>query len=151
MIRYPLAVCFVGDLLFELWEVVLAVGVLDVGEQFGPFAHEVVSAAEEVAGGAHFSGVDIGYGQGTSAEEGGDFMGVDFVVFAFAAVDRLHVEGMAQDEGDGFLSADICQPIPYEHAFGGDDDIVSVGGDGLEKGLGGGFSVVMEDGFAGLV
>ena len=40
-----LPVCLVGDLLLELGEIVLAIGVLDVGEEFGALSHEVVSAA----------------------------------------------------------------------------------------------------------
>jgi len=54
-----ITVSFVGYFLFELWKVVLAIGVLDMCEQLCSFSHEVVSAAKEVTGGAHFSGVDI--------------------------------------------------------------------------------------------
>jgi len=43
-------ICLVGYLLSELGEVVLAVGVLNVGEQFGAFLHEVVSSPEEIPG-----------------------------------------------------------------------------------------------------
>ena len=78
-------------------------------------------------------------------------MGIDFIVFAFAAMDRLHVEGMAQDEGDIFLGAEISKPIPDEHAFDRDDDIFLVGGNGMEEGFWRGFSVAVEDGFAGLI
>jgi hypothetical protein len=39
------AVCLVGQLFLELGEIVLAVGVLDVGEKFGAFSHEVVAAS----------------------------------------------------------------------------------------------------------
>jgi len=80
---------------------------------------------------------NIGYGQGASAKESSDLLGVDFVVFAFAAMDRLHVEGMAEDEGDCLLRAEVRKPIPDEHAFDGDDDILPVGFNGLEEGLGG--------------
>ena len=41
-------ICLVGQLLSELGEVVLAIGVLDVGEQFGTFLHEMVSSPEEI-------------------------------------------------------------------------------------------------------
>jgi hypothetical protein len=43
-----IAVCLEGDLLLELGQVVLTVGVLDVGEEFGALSHEVVSAAQEI-------------------------------------------------------------------------------------------------------
>jgi len=39
-----------GDLFPELGEVVLAVGVLDVGEELGALSHKVISAAEEISG-----------------------------------------------------------------------------------------------------
>jgi len=41
-------ICLIGNLLSELGEVVLAVGILDVGEQFGTFLHEVVSSPEKI-------------------------------------------------------------------------------------------------------
>ena len=93
-------VCLVGQLFFEFFEVVLAVGVLDVDEQLRPFSHDVISTAQQITGCAHGSGVGVGHREGASAEEGGDFFRIDSIVLAFAAMDSLHVEGMAQDEGN---------------------------------------------------
>ena len=45
-----IAICLEGDLLPELGEVVLTVGILDVGKELGTFSHEVVSAAQEIPG-----------------------------------------------------------------------------------------------------
>lgn len=50
-------------------------------------------------------------------------------------MDSLHVECMAQDEGDLLLGAEIGEPIPDEHALDGDDDILPVGLYGLKKGF----------------
>jgi hypothetical protein len=50
-------------------------------------------------------------------------------------MDSLHIEGMAQDEGNPLLGTEIGEPIPDEHAFDGDDDILPVGFNGLEEGL----------------
>ena len=42
---------------------------------------------------------------------------------------------MAQDEGNPLLGTEIGEPIPDEHAFDGNGDILPVGLDGPEKGL----------------
>ena len=39
-------------------------------------------------------------------------------------MDCLYAEGMPQDERDIFWSAEIGEPIPYEHAFASDNDFV---------------------------
>jgi len=64
-------------------EVILGESILDVSEQLGPLASEVEATAQEVAGGAHFAGIDLGVGEGTGAQEDGDLPGVDFVVLGF--------------------------------------------------------------------
>ena len=43
-------------------QVVLAVGVLDMPKEFGPFAHEMHPASEQVSGRTHLSRVHIGLG-----------------------------------------------------------------------------------------
>jgi hypothetical protein len=65
-------------------------------------------------------------------------VGVDRVGLGLAAVDGLHVQGVAQDEGDLLLLAEVGQPVPGEHALTGDGQAVAEGGDGLEEGLGAG-------------
>jgi hypothetical protein len=58
---------------------------------------------------------------------------------------------MAQDEGDRLLGAEIGEPVPDEHAFDGDNDILPVGLDGPEKVIRGGSAVTVEHGFALLI
>jgi hypothetical protein len=60
-------------------------------------------------------------------------MGVNPVVLGLAAVDRLHVEGVAEDEGDGFLGAEVGEPVPAEDALDADDEVVAVGLDGARE------------------
>ena len=50
-------------------------------------------------------------------------------------MDSLHIEGMAQDEGNPLLGAEIGEPIPDEHAFDGDNEVVPERFDGSQKGL----------------
>ena len=80
-----------GKLLFEVREIVLAVGVLDMGQQFVSFVHEVIASSQEVAGCAHGLGIDIGSRQRATPKQNGNFPGVYFVVFTLAAMDGFHV------------------------------------------------------------
>jgi hypothetical protein len=66
-------------------------------------------------------------------------------------MDSLHVECMAQDEGDLLLGAEIGEPIPDEHALDGGDDILPVGLDSPKKGIRRGLSVFVEHGVALLI
>jgi hypothetical protein len=71
--------------------------------------------------------------------------------FALAAMDSLHVEGVAEDEGDLLLGAEISKPVPDEHALGRDHDILPVGCDGPKKSLRSRFRVPMENNFSLLI
>jgi hypothetical protein len=87
---------------------------------------------QEIPGGPHISGIDIGLGEHAATEQDGNLMGIDPVVFRFATVDRLHVEGMPEDERNVLLSAEVGEPVPGEHAFDGDHNTVAIGGEDLE-------------------
>ena len=41
-----------------------------------------------------------------------DLVGVDLIIFGFASMDGLHVESVAQDEGDALLGAQVSEPVP---------------------------------------
>ena len=62
-----------------------------------------------------------------------ELLRVDAVVFVFAAVDEVQVEGMSQDESQTLGLAGIGQPVPAEHAFGADREAVAIGLDELEE------------------
>ena len=57
-------------------------------------------------------------------------------MLGLAAGDGFHIEGVAEDEGDALVGAEIGQPVPAEDALGTDDQVVAVGSDGLEEELG---------------
>src|SRR4030043_1017592 len=61
-------------------------------------------------------------------------MGGDLVVFGFSSMDGFHVEGMAEDEGDVLLCAEVSDPVPGEHTFDSDGNVLAVGVDEVEKG-----------------
>lgn len=67
-------------------------------------------------------------GQHPATEEHGNFFGIDLVVLGFAAVDRLHVEGVAEDEGDVVFRAQIGQPVPGKHALDAHHQVLFVVG-----------------------
>jgi hypothetical protein len=60
-------------------------------------------------------------------------------------VDHLHVEGVAEDEGDAFGLAEVGEPVPGEHALGPDDESVAEGGDHVEEGSARSGQVTVED------
>ena len=117
-----------GNTSEEVGQVILASGILDMSKELGSFSHEVISSSEEISGGSHSCGIDIGMREHTASEQGGDLMGVDLVVFGFSSVDGFHVEGMAEDEGDGLSRAEVSDPVPGEHALDSHDDVLSEGG-----------------------
>ena len=77
--------------------------------------------------------IDVAVRDEVGAEQMGEFLGINAVVFVFAAVDGADVKGMSQDEGDVGGLAGIGEPIPAEHAFGADGQVVAIGGDEFEE------------------
>ena len=128
-------VCGLGDPAQGLLQVVLAGRVLDVCQQLGPLAHEMVAAAHQVPGCPHPCRIDIGHGDQATLEQGRDLMRVYLVVFALTAVDGPHIEGMAEDEGNPLCLAEISDPVPGEHALHADDDILAEGVNHAKEGL----------------
>src|SRR5215831_18518727 len=88
-------VSFVGHLLADLRQVILAVGILHMCEKFRAFAHEVRAASEQIAGGAQHRRIDIDLGPHAAAEQRRNLLGIDLVVVGLATVNGFHVESMA--------------------------------------------------------
>ena len=125
-------------------QVVLAGGILGVGEEFGPLAHQMVASTHQVPSGTHPLGVDVGHGNEAAPEQGSDLLGVDLVVLALAAMDGPHIQSVPEDKGDVLFGTEVGQPVPGEHAFRADHQIVPIGGDGFEEGFRLGLDVAME-------
>ena len=139
-IREPLsntaAVGFVGDLLANIGQIVLPIGLLDMRQQLSPFPHEMHPPPKQVAGGSHLRGIDVGLGQHATTQEHGNFLGVDLVIFGLAPVDGFHVERMPEDKRQPLPSAQVSKPIPGEDTFDADDQILPIGRNRLEKCVG---------------
>jgi hypothetical protein len=127
------SVRLVGELLANLRQVILAVGLLDMSQSFGPFAPQMDPAPEEVSGGAPLGGIDRGLGQHPAAPQDSDFVRIDPIVVGLAPMDRRHGERMAQDKGNTLLRTEVGEPIPGEEAFDADHEVLTVGGNRLEK------------------
>ncbi len=70
------------------------------------------------------------------AQQQGDLLSIELVIFGFAAVNGLHIQGVAEHEGDLFTLTKVGQPVPAEDALTGHHETVSVGGDGFEESFG---------------
>jgi hypothetical protein len=66
-------------------------------------------------------------------------------------MDGLHVEGMTQHEGNPLLRTEISQPVPGEETFDTDDNILAIGGDGLEKRFRGCWHIAVDQSLPSLV
>jgi hypothetical protein len=78
-------------------------------------------------------------------------VGVDLVILGFTAVDGFHVQGVAEHEGNPLPFAEVGEPVPGEHALGGDGEILAVRGYDLEERLGAGAEILMDLDVSGLV
>lgn len=100
----------------------------------GAGAHQARAAPQEVSRGAHGRRIDVSHGKHAAAQKKCYLLGVDLVGLGLAAVDRFHIQGVAQHEGDLVFGAQIGQPVPGEHALDADDDPPpAIGRQGVEK------------------
>jgi hypothetical protein len=129
----------------------LAVGVLDVRQQLRPFPGEIHPTPEQVTGRPHGGGIDVGLREHPPAEQHGNLVGVDLIVFGLAAMDGFHIQRVPEDKRDAFLRIQVREPVPGEDAFDGHDHRFSIGRDGLEKRLRTGFHVPVQHDLAILV
>ena len=133
---HPLTVGCVGALRAALGPVVLAVGVWDMCQACGPLAQEKQAPPPEVARGPPLRRRDRGLGEHATTEHHGALVRIDPVVCGLAAVQRLHGEGVSEHKGHMLTGTHVREPLPGEHACDGDDNIVPIGRDGFEPGVG---------------
>jgi hypothetical protein len=70
----PITVGFIGQLFADRRQIILAVGILDVCQELGPFACQMHPAPEQVAGRPHGGRVDIGLREHPPAQQHGNFL-----------------------------------------------------------------------------
>jgi len=140
-----------ADALLQRREVVLSVGVLDVGEKLAALPGEEQPPAQKISRRPHLARIDVGLWQVSSAQQRGDLGGVAAVVLGLSPMDRLHEEGMAEHEGEAVLLAQVCYPVPAEEALDGDDEVLLVGLERCEQRLSVTGELSMEQGVSCLV
>jgi hypothetical protein len=107
----------------------------EAGQEIGSAPDKEETLAEQRAQRAQSGGIDVSGGNEIAAEQMGDLFGIDAVVLVLAAVNGLEVERVRQDEGEVGFPAGIGEPIPAEHAFGTDREVVTVRSDQFEEEL----------------
>jgi len=128
--------------------VILTIRLLHMGQQFSALTHQVGTATSEVPGSAPSSGIDIGLWEQAATKQGGYLLGIDRVVFGLAAMNGFHGEGMPQNEGDPFCSAEVSEPIPGEDTLDGHYQAITIRCYGLEERLRSGFHMTVQQNFA---
>jgi hypothetical protein len=78
-------------------------------------------------------------------------VGVDLIGLGLAAVNGLHVQGVAQHEGDALIVTEVGEPVPSKQALAGDGEVVAERGDDAEEGVGAGGDGLLQDDGAGRV
>jgi hypothetical protein len=147
----PLPVGLIGEFLAERRPVIRTLGLLAVSQPGRALGHERQAAPEPSPAGTHRGRIPIGLGQQATAAQDRDLMGVDRIVFGFAAMDSLHVESLAQDQGKALMGAEVGEPVPGEETFNDDDTILPRGRQTLEKCLRAGFHLARDHAIAVLV
>jgi hypothetical protein len=66
-------------------------------------------------------------------------------------MDGLHVQGMAEDERDAFVSTQVGEPVPGEQTFDRDDETLAIGRNDVPKGLWVRLHMTMHENLAALI
>jgi hypothetical protein len=129
----PGALRLVGAVLAKLGHVVLTMGIVEVPEPRRALAPQGHPAPEQGAGGAPRCRRDSGRREHPAAEQPRDCPGGKPVVLRFAALDGWHRQGMAEDKRSAVGRTQGGEPVPRTEARHGDDKILSLGGNDLQK------------------
>jgi hypothetical protein len=140
---HPGAVGLIGHLVATLRQVVLTSGILDVRQELRTLAHERQPPSEQSTSGPHGGGRDIRRWEHAATEQASTLVGIALVMFRCATMEGFHREGLPEDKGEAFLSAEIGEPIPGKHAGDGHNETVPRGRDRLEKRCWTGFPVAV--------
>lgn len=120
-------------------------------DELAALADEVAAAAEQIARLALVPRVDVSHREHAAAQQAGDLGGVEAIILGLAAVDGLHVQGVAEHEGQLVVGTEVGEPVPGEHALAADDDAVAIGSYGVEERRGRRRQIALEDGLAVLI
>jgi hypothetical protein len=122
-----------------------------VSQDLAASACQVRASAPQVAGRAHLTKIDRRLREHPAAQQNGDCMGVDRVVFGLAAMESFHVEGMSEDAGETFAPTPVSHPIPRAETCDRHDTIITIRRHDLEAGLGADLDVLRPQDLPSLV
>jgi hypothetical protein len=108
---------FAGDLLAELREGIVALGLVDMGPELRPFPPERQAPPHESTGGPHRRRRDRGLRQHRAPAAGRHLVRIDRVVVGRAALERLQGEGVPQNAGQPCVGTEISEPLPGEETL----------------------------------
>jgi hypothetical protein len=148
---HALAVGRVGALFAKGRQVILTVGMLHMRQELGAFVCQMHPAPQQVAGGTHRGGIDIGWGEQTAAQQRRHLWRIDLVVCGLTAMDGLHLQGMPEDKRATSLGAEVGEPVPSEHTLSRHDHPLSIRGNGLQQGLWSGLHITRHQDLTALV
>ena len=106
---------------------------MDASQEFGATPDIGDALAQKRAQGSLGGGINVRGWDEVGAQEVRELLGVNAVVFVFAAVDEVEIERVSQDESEAGLLAGVGQPISAEHAFSTHGEIVPIRFDELEE------------------
>ena len=106
---------------------------MDAGQQFGTAPDVEDALTQQRAQRPLVRRIDVGRWDQVGTQQVREFLGIDAVVFVFAAVNGFDVERMSQHEGEARGLASIGQPIPAKHAFAAHGEVMLVRLDELEE------------------
>ena len=66
-------------------------------------------------------------------------------------MDGFPIQGMAEDTRQAFVGTQVGAPVPRKDALHGDDDILPIGGDRLQKRLWARLHITVDQNLAGMV
>jgi hypothetical protein len=108
----PITVGFVGNLFADRRQIMLAIGILDVCQELGPFAHPGEAAPEQVAGRPHRRGLDRRLGPQAATQRRGTRVGSARVVCGLAPGEGVHGAGLPQHAGQARVRPEVGRPGP---------------------------------------
>jgi len=70
-------------------------------------------------------------------------MRIDLVILGFPTMDRFHKESVTENELNAFLPAEVGKPVPGEHAFNTNNQVIPERRYSFEKALRGTNNIAM--------
>src|SRR6266853_1676531 len=106
---------------------------VDAGQQFRTLPDQEDALAQQRAHGTHVGRVNVSRGYAVGAQQMSELLGVDPVVLVLATVNEMDVKSVGQNKSQAGSLAGVGEPIPAEHAFRTDRQVMLIGRDELEE------------------